>query len=86
MVGAAETFMPVGWWSVYEFWKNLLFSMLRHKHIYNGHNMEIKLKPIYIRQSSGTVLMNIPQHKNSSTTTVASGKISFGHSLFYQKL
>ena len=48
--------------------------------------MEIKLKPIYIRQSSGTVLMNIPQHKNSSTTTVASGKMSFGHSLFYQKL
>ena len=26
--------------------------------------LEIKLKPIYIRQSSGTVLMNIPRHKN----------------------
>ena len=61
------------------------FFLYLHKHINNGRIIknQNELKPIYIRQSSGTILINIPEKKKKNhSNIVGSGKTSFGHSLF----
>ena len=66
------------------FFPQSFFSILT-KHINNGRIIknQNELKPIYIRQSSGTILINIPEKKKKNySNIVGSGKTSFRHSFF----